>query len=781
MSKNTKKQEKRLCMLLLVIVACVPMVYFLTNGKVAYAADKTGKVTATKLNVRSQASTSGTIVAVLSQGTKVTVKSTVANTNGTTWYKISVVVSGKNVTGYVDSSYITITSSAGSGTSNSTSSRFIKRFGYVTATSLNVRSAMSTSSKSLGKLSKSQYVLVKGSAKKSGVTWYEISATIKGKTVRGYVVKDYVTLYPTTVSKTMYKLTKVTSNTLPGYKTANTYDTKRAVLQKNQKVIVLGELKVRGVDWSLVYAVVENKGINVYVKSANLSSITATADSTKKEPATITNTVAAKKIAVNMASNVATLEKGTTVTVLGSVKVEGVQWEKCSFLVKGTTQIGYVRSSYVKISDDAEFLAELQEFPSSYHSALKELHKQYPNWHFQAVKTGIDWNTAIKNESKLGRNTIMSNQPNGGSAGTYSAPFSFLSTEPGAYDWSKDKYTLCDGKNWFTANSQVISHYMDPRNSLTPEKIWQFESLAFDKRQKESVVASILSNTFMRDSYSVVDKFTGKTVSGKYSRTFMEAGEINNISPYFLSIRSKQELGLNGSGSCSGTYPGYVGYYNYFNIGAYDSATNQAVANGLKYASSGTTYNRPWTNPYKAIVGGAQYIASSYIAKGQNTTYFQKFNVVYEPFYAHQYMTNVQAPTSESGNTFTSYSNMGIVKDAFVFYIPVYNNMPSKPCELPAREGNPNSYLKNITVKNGKTSLPLTPTFNYQTKSYTMVVDNSVSSVVVDAETVSSRATVSNTGTYNLTPGATKTINLIGKAENGTKTTYTLKIFRKAS
>ncbi|MBR3771067.1 MAG: cadherin-like beta sandwich domain-containing protein, partial [Clostridium sp.] len=440
-----------------------------------------------------------------------------------------------------------------------------------------------------------------------------------------------------------------------------------------------------------------------------------------------------------------------------------------------------IRTSYVKISDDAEFLAELAEFPSSYHSAIKELHKEYPNWHFVAVNTGLDWQTVIENESKLGRNTIMSNQPNGGSAGTYSAPFSFLSTEAGAYDWAKDKYTLCDGTNWFTANSAVISHYMDPRNSLTPNLIWQFESLAFDKRQKESVVESILSNTFMNGSYSVKDKLTGKIVSGKYSDAFMDAGKINNASPYFLSIRSKQELGLKGSGSSSGTYPGYEGYYNYYNIGAYDSATNQAIANGLKYASQGSTYNRPWTNPYKAIVGGAQYIASAYIAKGQNTTYFQKFNVVSAPFYSHQYMTNVQAPNSESKNTFTSYSQMGIAKDDFVFYIPVYKNMPSKPCELPPREGNPNSYLKNITVKNGSTSHPLTPTFNYQTKSYTMVVDHNVSSVVVNASTISSRATVSGTGTYSLTSGATKTISLVGTAENGTRTTYKLKIFRKAS
>mgnify|MGYP007106065477 CR=1 FL=1 len=34
-------------------------------------------------------------------------------------------------------------------------------------------------------------------------------------------------------------------------------------------------------------------------------------------------------------------------------------------------------------------------FPDSYISALSALHTAYPQWQFQAVKTGLDWNTVV--------------------------------------------------------------------------------------------------------------------------------------------------------------------------------------------------------------------------------------------------------------------------------------------------------------------------------------------------------------------------------------------------
>jgi beta-N-acetylglucosaminidase len=405
-----------------------------------------------------------------------------------------------------------------------------------------------------------------------------------------------------------------------------------------------------------------------------------------------------------------------------------------------------------------------------------------------AVDTGLDWNTVISNESVVGRNVIQSNYPKGG---TTLAPFSYLSTASGAYDWSTDKYTVKDGTNWYSANSSVIAYYMDPRNFLNDTDIFQFEALSYDASQSETVVQSILSNTFMKGNYSVVDSATGAVASGSYKQAFMDAGKSALANPYFLATRVKQEVGVNGSNATSGTYKGYEGLYNFYNIGANDG-TN-AVANGLLWAAGGTakatTYGRPWTTPYKSIVGGAKYIAANYINVGQNTLYFQKFNVKPNDtkyLYLHQYMTNVQAPYSEGRTTRAAYNSLGILSNTMIFYIPVYSNMPASACALPASTGNPNPFLSDISVYNGSTKLSMSSTFVKPTSTgelsnstYSVVVSKSVSQVTVTGSVISSKATLSGTGTVTLgSPGQTTTVTVSGIAQNGAKQDYTINITR---
>lgn len=89
-------------------------------------------------------------------------------------------------------------------------------------------------------------------------------------------------------------------------------------------------------------------------------------------------------------------------------------------------------------------------------------------------------------------------------------------------------------------------------------------------------------------------------------------------------------------------------------------------------------YDRPWTTPKKSIIGGAKFIASSYIAKGQFTSYLKKYNVNpngYYNVYNHQYMTNITAPSSEARTSYTTYNNNGLFNLPLSFSIPVYQNM----------------------------------------------------------------------------------------------------------
>ena len=131
-----------------------------------------------------------------------------------------------------------------------------------------------------------------------------------------------------------------------------------------------------------------------------------------------------------------------------------------------------------------------------------------------------------------------------------------------------------------------------------------------------------------------------------------------------------QEQGVRGdSALISGAY----GAYNYFNVKASGATDTEILANGIAYAQS-----QGWVTRYASILGGAQVVGGNYISKGQDSLYLQKFDVdaSYYGLYSHQYMQNIQAPRSEATTTKKMYANAGSLNSAFVFKIPVYNNMP---------------------------------------------------------------------------------------------------------
>lgn len=137
--------------------------------------------TTAALNVRSDASTSSSVVTTLGQGVTVTVT---AKKNGTsvegnkTWYYVS----GK---GWVSGAYLTTTSSSSNNSGSTTTNQKMK-----TTEILNVRSDASTSSSITGSLSKGATVTV--TATKTGTTvngtnkWYYVSG-------KGWVSGAYLT------------------------------------------------------------------------------------------------------------------------------------------------------------------------------------------------------------------------------------------------------------------------------------------------------------------------------------------------------------------------------------------------------------------------------------------------------------------------------------------------------------------------------------------------------------------------------------------------------------
>lgn len=370
------------------------------------------------------------------------------------------------------------------------------------------------------------------------------------------------------------------------------------------------------------------------------------------------------------------IEKWTAVIVVVTM-VAGV----CYGLSTGTMQ--------AEAATDA-FEQSISGFPESYKVYLRQLHTKYPNWKFVPYNTGIDFYTAVKNEYKDNKSLIEN---------AYSKYLK--SNEAGDYNTATGQYIAKDGGSWVTASKNCIAYFMDPRNFLDNDYIYMFEQLSYDEAtQTQAGVEAILQGSFMYKTEIGYLNKKGKYKSTDilYSTQILNSAKSTKVSAYYIASKILQEVGtkkhdtfagMGASGSITGRYSGtYAGIYNFYNIGASSGAN--PIANGLNWAAGNpdedgkateTTYKRPWTTPMKSILGGARYIGEKYINCGQNTTYFQRFNVNKDSkydLYTHQYMTNIYGAANEGLYTSDAYNSLGIAPLAKTFIIPVYNNMPSE-------------------------------------------------------------------------------------------------------
>lgn len=329
-------------------------------------------------------------------------------------------------------------------------------------------------------------------------------------------------------------------------------------------------------------------------------------------------------------------------------------WYAVKFDYAAREYTGYVAKACMygvktySYSDDTSFEQSISSFPDSYKPFLRKLHAMHPNWTFKADYTGLDWEASAEAESQKGTSAI-----------------SYLYPSLIFKDSMNPNGIIVDGTSWYAPAKDAVKYYMDPRNFLTEKGIFMFQSLAYNSSE-DSSVQELLNGTFMEGS------FTENGVKKTYAQAFIEAGKEANVSAVHLASRAIQEMGTNGSSASSGTVSGYEGYYNFYNIGATSGADN--YLKGLEYAK-----NQGWNSIQKAITGGAKFIGSSYISIGQDTIYFQKFNVSsYRTRleYTHQYQTNIMAPESESANIYTSNKESGKLNNNYTFIIPVYNNRP---------------------------------------------------------------------------------------------------------
>ena len=476
--------------------------------------------------------------------------------------------------------------------------------------------------------------------------------------------------------------------------------------------------------------------------------------------------IMADALGVHNAPNVLSNSQVTEIAFGTKVKVLGVQGTV--YKIEYGSSIGYVAKSQV-INVDASmsqgegynsYCDSLKNngFPDSYCPYLFYLHNKYPAWGFRAENTGVSLGEAAEKEKWL----------------------SALQTSNSNYYLNGTALEA----DYYYVNADVVKMFLDAKNGLFENLIFQYMDLESSK--------SIINDT------AINAVATGNLAN--YKNDFKAAADKYGYNALHLLARSKQEgasnpryravtgtytteLNNDPSVTTSSTYEGNSldGYYNFYNIGAYPlpSMNLGAIGRGLAYAAGfigGTSYGRPWTTPQLAIAGGAEFLKEQYVSRGQNTLYYEKFNVgpnnTYSK-YSHQYMTNIYAPIQEAKNIYSAYSKAGLLASNFVFLIPVYTDSGASNNGSSASDLSYNNNLKEIKVND-----VLINGFDRDVTEYYYKAPFVSDDVNVTVVTEDPGATVSGAGVLKLVENRA-TARIIVTAPSGTQKTYVVTVERE--
>ena len=278
---------------------------------------------------------------------------------------------------------------------------------------------------------------------------------------------------------------------------------------------------------------------------------------------------------------------------------------------------------------------------------LESLKRKHPNWNFEILYTGLDFNYVVNEEYQRKRNCLVNTN-------TYQG------------EWiAKDPYK---SGAWYSASYNGIAYFMDPRNFINEIDIFQF--LDLNKYERDSVTLQ-----------GIQEEVKG-TFLNNYAKDINNACVKQNVNPYYVIARLFQEQGRKGTTIGTGM-DGKDGktYYNPFNIGAqvgndYETALAKAKEKG-------------WDSMEKAIVGGIDFLKEAWLENYQNTLYQNKFDIDTRngsSLFTHEYMQNLSAAYSEARILRDCYAKTNKTNSNFTFIIPVYENMPREISKRPSNK-----------------------------------------------------------------------------------------------
>ncbi len=364
------------------------------------------------------------------------------------------------------------------------------------------------------------------------------------------------------------------------------------------------------------------------------------------------------------------LKNGVQVQVLGiEADGDGDKWYKIKY-GENFENAGYAIVNRVAIKYeyefDEDFEKNLENFPESYRDALRKLHAKYPNWKFVANNFDLSFKEVV--EAQYGVSDVTKTRK-------------WVEFTYGGNEW-RDMRGF-DGKNWITleerwtyASRAAIEYFMDPRNSLNENMIFAFMQQSYQEEEKmQDNLRTVIKDTFLEKGYD--RDGDGTPESDAYIEDIIAAAKESRVSPYVLAATIIVEQGTKGETNLvSGTYPGFEGYYNFFNYSASGSTVDAIAVSGLTYAK-----DNGWNSRAASIMGGAKKYADGYISIGQDTYYYKDFNVV-NTNWNHQY-----AAALYDAWTNANYLKKGCTTNAeaaITFSIPVFTDMPATACPVPS-------------------------------------------------------------------------------------------------
>ena len=147
-----------------------------------------------------------------------------------------------------------------------------------------------------------------------------------------------------------------------------------------------------------------------------------------------------------------------------------------------------------------------QNFPESYWEPLIALHEKHPNWKFEPVNTGKDWDKFVYvDEMVISRNLVYASSVliNGKWTKT---PTTWQEVEmTGAFNWVNNAWVKFDTGAWHQASKELVAYSVDPRNWLTEDMIFQFQQSSYNASyQTYDLLRKMMENTFMDCDYAIV-------------------------------------------------------------------------------------------------------------------------------------------------------------------------------------------------------------------------------------------------------------------------------------